>query len=71
VDVTFDAVHGIEYRVLPSVGRTGWMAQWRPSRALRAFPSFTYRTRSERFDSAEAARAFMRRNAGMIVSRAM
>jgi hypothetical protein len=71
VDVKFDAVHGIEYRVLPAAGRAGWVAQWRPSRALRAFPSFSYRTRSERFGSAEAALAFMRKNAGMIVGRAM
>jgi hypothetical protein len=69
VDVRIDAVHGIEYRTLPHRVRTGWLAQWRPCRAIRAFPSFAFMTRSERFATAEDALAFVRENAGHLVAR--
>ncbi len=66
--VAFDRATGIEYRALPR-GRRSWYAQWRPSRALEAFPAFSYVTRSEHFDTEGEAMEFIRQNAADIVAR--
>ncbi len=64
-----DRLHGIEYRAFTHGDRRGWYAQWRPARALEAFPAFSYVTRSEHFGSEGEAIEFIRRNASDIVSR--
>jgi hypothetical protein len=69
VGIMVDPEHGIEYRALPRPGRRGWTAQWRPSRALEAFPAFSYLSRIEHFDTEEEAMDFIRRHASEIVTR--
>ena len=64
-----DRVHGIEYRALPRRERRGWIAQWRPARAIASFPTFSYISRREVFGSESEAVEFIRRNAAEIVSR--
>jgi hypothetical protein len=64
-----DAVHGIQFRAVPRQGSPGWAVQWRPIRAIRSFPTFSYISRGESFPSEEAALDFMRQNAGAIVTR--
>ena len=64
-----DPVHGIEFRAQPRQDQRGWRAQWRPARALRDFPAFTYISRGEVFESEEEAIEFVRLNAEWIVSR--
>jgi hypothetical protein len=66
-----DTDHGIQYRAIPNGVASGWGVQWRPMRAIRSFPTFSYITRSERFPTEEEALEFVRRNAGAIVSRAI
>jgi hypothetical protein len=65
--IQIDATHGIEYRALAR--RNRWVAQWRPARALEAFPAFSYVTRNEHFDTEGEAMDFIRRNAAQIVGR--
>ena len=67
--IMIDRVHGIEYRALPRRQRGGWMAQWRPARAIATFPNFSYVSREEVFGSESEAIEFMRRNAAEIVGR--
>ena len=67
--IMVDPVHGIEYRAQASRDRRGWIAQWRPARALREFQAFTYISRDELFGSEEEAMEFIRANAASIVSR--
>jgi hypothetical protein len=69
--IVVDPVHGIEFRAQPRRDRRGWSALWRPSRALKDFPSFTYISREELFTTEEEAIDFMRVNAQSIVSRRM
>jgi hypothetical protein len=64
-----DRVHGIEYRARPQRERPGWIAQWRPARALASFPAFSYISRGEVFGSESEAVDFIRRNAAQIVGR--
>jgi|WetSurMetagenome_2_1015567.scaffolds.fasta_scaffold419754_2 hypothetical protein len=64
-----DPVFGIQYRAVRRIGGPGWEAQWRPLRAIRTFPTFSYIPRAERFPSEEDALEFVRRNVGAIVSR--
>ena len=66
--IMIDPVHGIEYRAMPG-SRRGWIAQWRPARALASFPGFSYISREEIFGSADEAVDFIRRNAAGIVER--
>lgn len=68
---TVDPVAGIQYRAVPCIGAPGWQAQWRPLRAIRTFPTFSYIPRAERFDSPQDALDFVRRHAGAIVSRSI
>ena len=65
----FDRVNGIEYRAVPHHSRRGWYAQWRPARALEAFPAFSYVTRTEHFDTEGEAMEFIREHAADIVAR--
>ena len=58
-----DPVWGIEARAVQSSDGRGWNAQWRPARAMKNFPSFAYRERQERFETAEEALDFIRANA--------
>jgi hypothetical protein len=69
VNIMVDPVHGIEYRAQARWDRRGWIAQWRPARALREFQAFSYISRDELFGSEEEAMEFIRQNAGLIVSR--
>ena len=69
LNIMVDPVHGIEYRAQARRDRKGWIAQWRPARALREFQAFTYISRDELFGSEEEAMEFIRLNAGSIVSR--
>ena len=69
LNIMVDPVHGIEYRAQASRDRKGWIAQWRPARALREFQAFTYISRNELFGSEGEALQFIRLNAGSIVSR--
>ena len=67
--IMVDPVHGIEFRAQPRQEGRGWRAQWRPARALRDFPTFTYISRDELFGSEEEAIDFVRLNAASIVTR--
>jgi hypothetical protein len=67
--IMIDPVHGIEYRALPRSQRRGWIAQWRPARAIASYPAFSYITRGEVFGSENEAVDFIRRNAEQIVGR--
>jgi hypothetical protein len=67
--ILIDRVHGIEYRALPGRERRGWIAQWRPARALASFPTFSFVSRAEVFGSESEAVSFIRRNAAEIVGR--
>jgi hypothetical protein len=67
--IMIDRVHGIEYRAVPHRDRKGWFAQWRPARALEAFPAFSYVSRNEHFETESEAVEFIRRNAADIVAR--
>jgi hypothetical protein len=69
LNIMVDPVHGIEYRAQARRDRRGWIAQWRPARALREFQAFAYISRDELFGSEEEAMEFIRLNAGSIVSR--
>jgi hypothetical protein len=64
-----DAVHGIQYRAVPRRDPEGWGVQWRPLRAIRTFPTFSYISRAESFPTEHDAMEFIRRNAGAIVTR--
>jgi hypothetical protein len=66
-----DPVFGIQYRAVHRIGAPGWEAQWRPLRAIRTFPTFSYITRTESFPTEEDALDFVRKNAAAIVSRAL
>ena len=67
--IMIDRVHGIEYRALPRREQRGWIAQWRPARALASFPAFSYISRGEVFGSESEAVDFIRRNAAEIIGR--
>jgi hypothetical protein len=67
--IEIDPATGIEYRALPRGDRRGWTAQWRPARALEAFPGFSYRSRFECFQTAAEAVRFIREHAAQIVTR--
>jgi hypothetical protein len=54
-----DPVWGIEARAIETPDGLGWKAQWRPSRAIKNFPSFSYRERQERFATAGEALDFI------------
>ncbi len=64
-----DAVHGVQYRALQNQGAAGWGVQWRPIRALRSFPTFSFISRRETFRTEREALDFMRRNIDAIVSK--
>jgi hypothetical protein len=66
-----DAAAGIQFRAVPRIGAPGWEAQWRPIRAITAFPTFSYMSRSESFATEGDALEFVRRNAAAIVARAI
>jgi hypothetical protein len=66
--VAFDRSTGIEYRAVRR-SRRSWYAQWRPARALEAFPAFSYVTRTEHFETEGEAMEFIREHAADIVSR--
>ena len=63
-----DAGYGIEYRAVENANRHGWIAQWRPLRALKKFMTFSFITRSEVFASPDEAIDFVRRNVAEIVA---
>jgi hypothetical protein len=63
-----DPIHGIEARAVPSEDHAGWKAQWRPLRALRDFPRFSFIHRGEVFSSEKEALAFIRLNVESILS---
>ena len=67
--INVDPVHGIEYRAQARRDCKGWIAEWRPVRALREFQAFTYISRDELFGSEKEAIDFIRLNAASIVSR--
>jgi hypothetical protein len=67
--IMIDRVHGIEYRAVRHGDRRGWLAQWRPARAIESFPAFSYLSRPERFETESEAVEFIRRNAAEIVAR--
>jgi hypothetical protein len=67
--IMIDRQHGIEYRALPRSQPRGWIAQWRPARALASFPTFSYISRGEVFGSESEALDFIRRNVAEIVDR--
>ncbi len=69
--ILIDANHGIEYRAVPAISGTAWMAQWRPVRALKRFMTFSYITRGELFPTKDEALEFVRRNAGAIAAGAL
>jgi hypothetical protein len=64
-----DAVHGIQYRAVQIQGASGWGVQWRPMRAIRSFPTFSYISRGESFPTEQEALEFIRRNVRAIVTR--
>ena len=48
--------------------REGWLAQWRPARALKKFMTFSYITRKESFGTKSEALEFVRANARLIAA---
>ena len=66
--ILIDAQHGIEYRAVMNLDRGGWLAQWRPARALKKFMTFSYITRNERFGTRQEALDFVRSNARLIAA---
>ena len=70
-EILIDAVHGIEYRALPTPESAGWTAQWRPMRALRKFMTFSYISRGERFGTRAEALDFVRKNARALTEGAL
>jgi hypothetical protein len=63
-----DAERGVECRAVPRSDGRGWQAEWRPSRAIRAFPRFSFMARAERFPTAQDAITFVQRNIDSILS---
>lgn len=63
-----DAVHGIEWRGVQDPARQGWRAQWRPLRALKAFPAFSYMSLPKVFSSERDAVEYVRENVESILS---
>ena len=53
-----DAFHGIEWRGVKD--SAGWKAQWRPLRALKAFPGFSFISLPQVFSSEQDAVAWVR-----------
>ena len=66
--ILIDAQHGIEYRAVMKPDREGWLAQWRPARALKKFMTFSYITRKESFGTKSEALEFVRANARLIAA---
>jgi hypothetical protein len=66
--VFVDPVHGIEARAVMGAGPAHWTAQWRPLRALKQFPRFSFIHRTEVFCSESEALAFILRNVNSILS---
>jgi len=68
VSFRIDTGSGIEFRAVLHHARGGWTIQWRPARAIKAFPSFSYRTIERRFETEADALEFLDANTGRIVS---
>ncbi len=63
-----DAVHGIEWRGVRDADRRGWRAQWHPTRALKAFPAFSFMSLPELFPTEQDALQFVKENVEAILS---
>jgi hypothetical protein len=63
-----DAVHGIEWRGVEDPAQRGWRAQWRPLRAMKAFPGFSFMSLSKVFPSERDAVDYIRENVESILA---
>ena len=63
-----DAVHGIEWRSVEDPARRGWRAQWRPLRAMKAFPGFSFMSLPNVFSTERDALEYVRENLESILA---
>ncbi len=63
-----DPIHGIEARAVRGTDSRRWNAQWRPLRALKEFPRFSFIHRTELFSSETEALEFIRNNVQSILA---
>jgi hypothetical protein len=70
-EILIDAEHGIEYRALLTGESGRWIVQWRPTRALKNFMTFSYISRKEQFGTRGEALEFVRQNARAITAGAL